>query len=245
MFSFFVFKTLLLFSLFGSSPKGHEDYTKEQLTSRFLVKTDPYMEQVNSVPLRSTWWSRFYEYPWAEQFAGPQFVVLDAGCGISHPFKWYLQDHCKETWACDTDRRLMNYNDILQETYNDLGEAAYFAAAENQDRWKQVHFTNDNIFNLPDTYPKMDRIFCISVLEHLLPEERAKSLRNFARTLKSDGLLILTVDYPAITPEKLLADAAAAGLVPAGPVIGGNPPADAVASGSMSVFVSVLRLKSD
>jgi ubiquinone/menaquinone biosynthesis C-methylase UbiE len=48
------------------------------------------------------------------------------------------------------------------------------------------------------SYPDamFDRIVCISVLEHLGEEELLKTLLEFKRILKKEGLIVATVDYP-------------------------------------------------
>ncbi len=56
-----------------------------------------------------------------------------------------------------------------------------------------------------------DTIFCISVLEHLSPADQLASLREFHRTLKPDGLLVLTFDYPTVDLARFEADAEEAG----------------------------------
>ena len=46
-----------------------------------------------------------------------------------------------------------------------------------------------------------DRIICISVLEHLTEEGLLKTLLEFKRLLKKEGLLVVTIDYPYLDLE--------------------------------------------
>lgn len=46
-----------------------------------------------------------------------------------------------------------------------------------------------------------DRIFCISVMEHLSPTTRPSAVREMARVLKTDGLVLMTVDLPRDDPN--------------------------------------------
>lgn len=41
-----------------------------------------------------------------------------------------------------------------------------------------------------------DKIFCLSVLEHLQEEDIEKALYEFKRILKDEGMLVLTIDVP-------------------------------------------------
>lgn len=58
-------------------------------TSRFITFDDPQLKKV-ILELPEIWWSRMYEYAWASSFVNDDHVVLDAACGICHPFKFHL-----------------------------------------------------------------------------------------------------------------------------------------------------------
>lgn len=169
--------------------------------------------------LAPTWWSRFYEYAWCENFVNDKDIVLDAACGICHPLKFYLSDNCKEVYACDIDDRIKDKKAILKditETYSgnplDLVKEKWF---------KDINFDLASLTQLPYTDKMFDKIFCVSVLEHLVDENNMcfknssfkidftkthqilDSLMEFKRVLKADGLIILTFDYPTITLKYL------------------------------------------
>lgn len=219
----------------------NENDSENLSISRFIRNSDLQVDSVWNIPLRASWWSRAYEYAWIMQFAGPDFVVLDAACGVSHPLKWYLADNCKETWACDTDPRITNREDIINETYDDLGEEAYLTLTNNDYIFDKITLLQASIFDLPDSMPMFDRIFCVSTLEHLFPDERARTLQNFASVLAPNGWLILTVDYPEVTPEELSIAAQNAGLVPVSAEEIGTPPAGTLNNTYYSIYRCVYK----
>ena len=163
--------------------------------SRFINGSDLQTDTM-VYKLRSTWWSRFYEYAWATTFVEPGATVLDAACGISHPLKFYLADHCASVYACDIDERINHKDSILREIMDDLGpEAAQSIGSEYFDR---IHFDHTDLAQLPYSNGMFDTIFCISVLEHLNLSTLQSALREFNRTLKPEGIIVLTFDYPQI-----------------------------------------------
>lgn len=214
----------------------------EDLTSRFIAVKDPVINSLCNIPLRSTWWSRFHEYAWAKKFAGKNLIVMDAACGVSHPFKWYLGETCKEVTALDSDARITNINEIIKETNDDLGKEAYDILLNYPHIYKEIKLVRGSICQFPDGTGNFDRIFCISTLEHLTPQERMKAMSEFSKHLDKDGLLVLTTDYPVVAPEVLMAIANAVGLTPAGKVEF-DKPIDALTNGEWLVYRSVFRHK--
>lgn len=216
----------------------------DDLAARFMVTSDACINQLANIELHANWWSRPYEYSWATKFASPEHTVLDAACGISHPFKWYLGETCKETWACDIDSRINSADQILEETRDDLGYNAFAKLSAKLELFKKVHLVQASICQLPEEMPKFDRIFCISTIEHLPSIQRKMALQEFSRKLAPNGLLVLTVDYPAVIPEDLIAMAGEAGLEPLGAFELGSPPLDAVSSMNLYIYRCVLKHKS-
>lgn len=181
----------------------------------FFLQDDPRAEHfVFDMP--SYWWSRPYEYAWAASFARPGDVVLDAACGVCHPLKFHLLDVCGEVHACDSDPRILSPRAILQEIAEVYGkDTADAFPARYLDK---IHYKQCDICNLPHESETFDKIFCISVLEHLedrfntspgllpfffalrlfSPHAIFKSLKEFRRALKPDGMIVLTFDYPRI-----------------------------------------------
>lgn len=182
---------------------------------RFIVKSDPRVDNV-LVPLPGTWWSRPYEYAWAQTFAESNAVVLDAGCGVSHPFKFWLGVHCKDTHACDIDPRVSDRAALHQNIVDDLGPVAAKLLMDT-DR-SRVRIVQASMLDLPYGDGFFDRIFCLSVLEHLTRDDQYKALAEFRRTLKADGLVVLTLDSPTVNLAHLHEAVLAHGLEFAGPV---------------------------
>lgn len=222
----------------------HQNKYGDELTGRFMLETDIKTNNLSNIPLRNSWWSRPHEYAWAAQFADENATALDAACGISHPFKWHLGETCSEVIALDADPRIDHVESIIQETYDDLGETAYSVLVSSPNLYTQVKRVRASICNLPDNLPMFDRIFCISTLEHLCDKDRNDAMAEFSKHLSRDGLLIITVDYPEVTPEKLIEVADSVGLVPAGDVQLEKSPQD-LTNGYLSIYRIVFAHKDE
>ncbi|MGO4496110.1 class I SAM-dependent methyltransferase [Paenibacillus sp. 2RAB27] len=179
-------------------------------TSRFFTYEDTKNQDI-FYRLPDHWWSRHYEYIWASHFVEKSDIVLDAACGLGHPFKYYLADKCKEVYACDMDERILDSNEIIKEL-------EYYIGKENIDQINLPilsipKFAVSDISNLPYEDAKFDVAFCISVMEHIEDTEvQLRSLQEFKRVLKDDGKLIITVDYPDVDVESFLSLIAASEL---------------------------------
>jgi ubiquinone/menaquinone biosynthesis C-methylase UbiE len=163
--------------------------------SRFFVQSD---EQIDTIlwKLPFDWWSRFYEYQWASKFVNKDDVVLDAACGVCHPFKFYLTDQCQAVYACDLDPRVLDPAAILHDITAFFG--AEIATSMDRSYFDKVHLVQANLMELPYEDNQFDKVFCISVLEHMDEKSMFQAFIEFTRVLKNDGLLILTFDYPDI-----------------------------------------------
>lgn len=148
-------------------------------TNRFFKKDDKKIDALGAFKIPPAWWSRGYEYAWAADKVKKSSVVMDAGCGIEHPFKWYLGDNCKEVYAVDADLRLLEF------------------PAEEKIKWYCCDFTHAALSKL-----RVDDLFCISVLEHL--KNPIEAVEMFREVLKAGGNLYLTIDYPLLMPAVLV-----------------------------------------
>jgi len=187
--------------------------------SRFFINGDE-KKQTFFFQLNPNWWSRVYEYPWAASFINQADICLDAACGISHPFKFYLVDHCQEVYALDIDRRILSAEAIRKDVINDFGEDE--AEKINNDKYfNSLKYLKAPLTKIPCAAGKFDKIYCLSVLEHIndwqgrlaflnmlpwskkiKPDAFYKTLQEFKRVLKDDGLIILTFDFPNINLTK-------------------------------------------
>ncbi|GAW31225.1 class I SAM-dependent methyltransferase [Carboxydocella sp. JDF658] len=212
----------------------------DRFESRFFRQSDPKRKEF-IFTLPPAWWSRCYEYPWASMFAEPGDTVLDAGCGISHPFKFFLSDTCREVHACDIDERILSSTAILQEIEADFGQEEVTKFPLRY--FDNIHFAKADLAKLPYEKGKFDKIFCISVLEHLNMKVMLSILKEFKRTLKDTGLIILTFDYPTINLDTFINIITEVGLKFNGPV-SLTLPEDAVFSdlyGRLYCYRAVLR----
>jgi SAM-dependent methyltransferase len=206
----------------------------DNLAPRFFTVNDPQKKRF-TLELPQCWWSRPYEYAWASGFIGKNDTVLDAACGVEHPFKFYLSDHCKEVYACDYDPRILSREAILLGVKDVFGENAAKTLSERY--LNDIHYSKAPLTALPYPDGMFDKIFCISVLEHLkdffnkysmlyginflrffVSHDIYRSLQEFRRTLKDGGLIILTFDYPVININYLVKIVQMSGLSFAGPV---------------------------
>ncbi|MGL5414059.1 MAG: class I SAM-dependent methyltransferase [Clostridium sp.] len=65
----------------------------------------------------------------------------------------------------------------------------------------KIEFKVENLINLSYKDKMFDKIYCISVLEHMTEEDRKHTLMEFNRCLKDDGIIIITMDYPSVELE--------------------------------------------
>lgn len=144
------------------------------------------------------------EYPWAVISGdfSDQMKVLDAGCGRGI-LQYYLARMGCQMSACDIDgfrsKKFLKIHRFLHELrltcMPDLSSrlkknARYFGV--------DVDYHIESIQNISWEDNFFDRVYSISVLEHVQPlSEQRVALRQLARVLKPGGLMLLTLDYSA------------------------------------------------
>jgi len=146
--------------------------------NKFFTVDDEKLNSLDDFKIPAEWWSRHYEYKFAEKFLKENEVIIDAGCGIEHPFKFYAAKRCKNVYAIDRDKRL-----------------------ETLEKKQNIEYICDNLENFK-LKEQVDKIFCISVLEHI--PNPLPVIENFAANMKEGAQLILTVDFPLLKPELLV-----------------------------------------
>jgi glycosyltransferase involved in cell wall biosynthesis/SAM-dependent methyltransferase len=158
----------------------------EGFSNRFLNENQRalkyYSQRWCSDPLHH--WSRQWEYPFvllalqafARESPGGLGRVLDAGSGATFfPFLVGSSFPGSSVICCDEDEKLANiFDQLKQKTRN------------------PVRFDAVGLQELPYADASLDVIYSISVLEHT--EDHETILREFLRTLKPGGRLILTFD---------------------------------------------------
>lgn len=213
--------------------------TPQDFVSRFFTKSDDRQTTfVYELPPES-WWSRHYEYAWAAKFVDSTDVALDAASGVGHPFKFYLGQTAKEAFACDLDRRILSKEAVLQNIRDTIGAAAFvrFDSAMVD----PIHYANCDMSETPYGDAQFDKIFCISVLEHVEEQTQRKALGEFWRILKHDGLIVMTVDYPTVNMSRLAELVGQAELEFAGEA-DFSVPDDAVSSAYWGMELKCIRL---
>jgi len=150
--------------------------------NKFFNVNDKAINDMDGFKIPSEWWSRPYEYQFAIEQLSETDVILDAGCGIDHPFKDYARKRVKKVYAVDND------NKIKEKV--------------NTDKIEYIHEELQNIDKqFEDKF--FDKIFCISVIEHT-SENFVTILEQFKKVLKDDGTIVLTMDYPFLYPTDLV-----------------------------------------
>jgi len=181
---------------FWQQPKVKQlkDKNFDIYNSRYILETDEQNEEC-LLKIPDGWWSRFYEYHWAAGFTQKNDICLDAGCGVIHPFKYFLSATCKEVYACDLDRRIINKEEQLQMMGNYFSDEDIEKAATHI---ANINFAVCSLKSLPYRNDMFDKIYCLSALYNVSNNEIQQILAEFYRTLTKNGLLVLTIDDPAM-----------------------------------------------
>lgn len=140
--------------------------------------------------------TRVFEYPWAYFTARPEsgMRVLDVGGGLAG-FQFVLDmEGCQVTnadpLALDDDNQWTSeataYLSLLMTEANHELINSTFGT--------KVKLVTKKLQDCDFADSSFDRIFCLSVLEHLHPTEARTVAEHMARVLAPGGMLLLTVD---------------------------------------------------
>lgn len=158
--------------------------TKYELSDHTDLNASRYPWSVGMVNRPAFYAARLWEYPFAILTADlePGMKVADIGCGMT-AFTIYLKDHAR----CD-----------IVGVDPDVFEAGtkYYAhgvSREFMDR-TGLKIVKGEFDEIPLPSDSQDRVFCISVMEHVPPDVRRRGMQEIARILKPGGKAILTVD---------------------------------------------------
>lgn len=168
------------------------------MDNKFITTKDDKIEDtISGVKIPKEWWSRPYEYAFALKHLKKTDIIIDAGCGLEHPFKWGAAKICKKVYAIDNDARILDLDNSQYESHISVN------MLKDIDRSGNIELIHSEIYN-NCAKEKVDKIFCISVLEHMSPELIDLTIKNFSEMLKPGGQLILTMDYPAMQPNLIV-----------------------------------------
>jgi SAM-dependent methyltransferase len=153
---------------------------------------DPASPNVGPFGFQTNSHTRIYEYPWAYHAAKltSGMRVLDVGGGISG-FQFVVAKA-----GC----QVVNVDPTARADYNTWSDPGFIEltleqhGALNQIFTTDVTLVADKIQDAPLEDGSFDRIFCLSVLEHVEPDEAQEMTAAFGRLLKPGGRAVLTVD---------------------------------------------------
>lgn len=154
-------------------------------------------------------WSRAWEYPWAILAADlPDRAArtLDVGGGGS-AFSFYLSRRGHECVVADPSLNegvgcIYDHERTFMQNFRSMGKKILFGIAGIHSVWGLPdskighkirfvpHLADDLRF--PDGH--FDRVFCLSVIEHIPRESWAGCVKEFIRVLSPGGRLIITQD---------------------------------------------------
>jgi len=150
------------------------------------------------------YWTRWYDFPMAVLSTDPQpnMRVLDVGCGCS-PFLLYLKELGCECYGVDPSEGMITASQGFPPDVPEL-----------RDAFSGIEFKRAGMEEIPYPDNYFDRVYNISVLEHLMswPHIIKKGLREMSRVLKKGGLLCIIVDSSAWPSVAFIKDAKSIGL---------------------------------
>jgi SAM-dependent methyltransferase len=133
-------------------------------------------------------YTRLHEYPWAFHNAGlePGMAVLDIGGGTTGLQYIAALNGCS----------VVNVEPASSPGVNEWADEALAErhAMINEALGTQVRLVSSQIQEAVLPSASYDRIFCLSVLEHVPPAEANDMVAAAGRLLKPGGLLLMTVD---------------------------------------------------
>lgn len=175
-----------------------------------VVETEPYidiMREISNISRKMNWVKdydqysmRKFEYPFA-YLATPLaegMTVLDAGCSID-PFAPFLSSKGFIAQGVDNfashDVPWDPDLGIFKGRYTGWNKVQVYAGYLKNELDIAVSYHNNDMVSTKFDDQYFDRIFCISVLEHLPRYKVGVVFDEWRRILARDGFVILTVDY--------------------------------------------------
>lgn len=136
-----------------------------------------------------THWSREWEYPWSVLNAdlgrgakGRRIRVMDLGCGGSPLLILLARAGCECT-GVDLNFRSASGRNNLRGFVDEPGVL-----------FPDITWCVESMDALSAKDASMDRVFCVSVLEHVHPDVARGTFKEISRVLAKGGLAIITTD---------------------------------------------------
>ncbi len=189
-----IYKEMLEISLLKNPKWFRYLYKKSLLIQKYLGYDRPF--------------SRAWEYPWAIHVANltKRCRFVDVGGGGS-PFADYLAKQGHDSYVIDPslDQGISLFIDrnkrVFQNIRSFIFGFAFYLLKVNRKCGIKTAVRNTDVKYFPqgadsidfqDNY--FDRVFCLSVMEHIPQEDWKKCIQEFERVLKPGGRLIITLD---------------------------------------------------
>jgi Methyltransferase domain len=173
---------------------GNREYRAGRMPdgSLRIATQDPASPDVGPFGFQANSYTRLYEYPWAFLTAelSPGMRVLDIGGGISGLQFVLAREGCVVTNVDPTARA--DYNSWSDPGFVNLSPEQH--ARVNGVFGTDVRLVADRIQDAGLEPGSFDRVFCLSVLEHVEPGEAGEMMSCLAGLLRPGGRALLTVD---------------------------------------------------
>ena len=173
---------------------GNRDFRdgREPDGSLRLADNDPASPEVGPFGFQPNSSTRIYEYPWAFFAAElePGMRALDIGGGISGLQFVLARQGCAVTNVDPTARA--DYSTGSDPRFAGLSPERH--ALLNRIFGTDVRLIAERIQDADLEPGSFDRVFCLSVLEHVEPDEARQMLASAAGLLRPGGRVLVTVD---------------------------------------------------
>lgn len=176
----------------------------DKLQARYFMLTDKCATTLGDYSLNERWWSRFYEYQWAVEFLNKDDTIIDLGCGLEHPFKFYAAEKVKKVYAVDNHADILDFTKIEQNIEKWLNKDTAIKAKKVHKGTKlEIKKIDMTELELNFKEESIDKAFAISVFEHV-QHLMEPALNQLYKILKPGGQVIMTFDHPTMLPETAL-----------------------------------------
>lgn len=145
-----------------------------------------------------THWSREWEYPWAVTCGDIQEGenILDCGCGGA-PFLPFVVENLKcNGFGIDLGYgdRIKDYDTVINSS-DPLANLRYFYVQPSFVVGNRIVIKKQSMADIGYEDGFFDKVFCISVMEHMEEGIAKESIKEMVRVLKPGGKLLMTIDH--------------------------------------------------